>query len=118
MSGYFPRHNEKQADKRVSKESSPEQKQAIKLREVNDYSPDVRATDLRRSNGSEVLSSPKLNSTRRNYFRKDQTNKALMQSMRKSGGSLGSRKEQSPEDAERTRRNVSKHDQTMGGLHE
>ena len=85
---------------------------------MNDYSPDVRASNLRQSNGSEVLSSPKLNSTRRNYFRKDQTNKALMQSMRKSGGSPGSRKEQSPEDAERTRRNVSKHDQTTGGRHE
>lgn len=74
-----------------------------------------------RSNDSEASpSSPKLGSTRRNYFRRDQVNKALVDSLRKSRDSETSSlqhlaKKSNEED--RARRNVSKHDQT-NGIHE
>ena len=71
-----------------------------------------------RSSGSEAtLGSPKLGSTRRNYFRKDQVNKALVDSLRKSRDSEAYSQQnlikQSNEE-DRMLKNISKHDQTLG----
>ena len=62
--------------------------------------------------------------SQRNYFRKDQSNKAMLSSLRKTASSRksfgGSNEEMEAKlrHAEDQERDISQHDQTMGGQHE
>ena len=106
VSGHFqqPALTDKSANKKT-----PRRKPRVQVQQHSIAKSSPKSPIVRQSKDSEVLSSPKLNnSTRRNYFRRDQMNKALVSSMRKSDANSPPLQVMTEED--RKLKNISKHD--------